>query len=260
MTSTADSDMVRPISSAKKYKGPIPVIADIKADLKLSATPATAAPTKAAEPDPAPPPARSAPKLATPHIPSPVQMAMVAGQADAQDALAKLRDLLVGPTQQLNEARLEELVNLFDERENDLRNAMRDMQKRNAELEVALKQSDIESSQKLKTEMLAVTDSLAAEMKKTFSSLREELAVLRSEAHSLFAASKEFAVERIATLESRTSATIDSKNEKIKGEVAAVSHALELKIRDEAKASQHTFSRVLKEASEGLNRLANAKD
>jgi hypothetical protein len=246
MTSTADMDMVRSISSAKKFKGPMPVIADM--------TPrATAA-------VPSTPPARSVPKVITPPLPSPVQMAMVAGQAEAQDALAKLRDLLVGPTQQLNEARLEELIKLFEERENDLRSALRDMQKRNSELEVALKQSDLENANALKTEMRSVTDSMATDMKKGFTSLREELAVLRSEAHSLFAASKEFTVERIATLESRTASQLETRGEKIKGEVAAAHHALELKIRDESRNSQQVFSRVLKEAGEGLSRLANAKD
>jgi hypothetical protein len=250
MTSTADIDMVRPISSAKKFKGPMPVIADMNPRAATSV--ATTTETS--------PPPRSTPKAITPPLPSPVQMAMVAGQAEAQDALAKLRDLLVGPTQQLNEARLEELIKLFEERENDLRSALREMQKRNAELEVALKQSDLQTANAIKTEMHAVTDSMANDMKKGFSSLREELAVLRSEAHSLFAASKEFAVERIATLETRVASQMETRGEKIKGEVAASAHALEQKIRDESRNSQQVFSRVLKEASEGMNRLANAKD
>ena len=190
--------------------------------------------------------------------PTAVDLAKVGNEADANTALMKLRELVVGPTQQLNEARLEELVKIFDEREAELRGVMRDIQKRNSELEVALKQSSLDQLNACKAEFQALTDSMTIESKKVFSNIREELASMRKETLSLVQDAKDVADQKLEAQQLRTKSLVDAETSKLRLDIETVSETLETAMTTGQREAQFNISRVLKEASENLVRVAQA--
>jgi hypothetical protein len=190
--------------------------------------------------------------------PTSVELARNTADFDANAALMKLRELVVGPTQQLNEARLEELIKIFDEREAELRAVMRDIQKRNSELEVALKQSGLDQLNAFKAEFQALTDSMTAESKKAYSSIREEAAAGRKETLSLVQDAKDVADQKLEAHQLRTKSVIDTETSKLRLDLETVSETLETAMTTGQREAQFNISRILKEASENLARAANA--
>ena len=195
---------------------------------------------------------------ARPGLPTSVELVRNSTDFDANAALMKLRELVVGPTQQLNEARLEELVKIFDEREAELRGVMRDIQKRNSELEVALKQSSLDQLNACKAEFQALTDSMTIESKKVFSNIREELASLRKETLSLVQDAKDVADQKLEAQQLRTKSLVDAETSKLRLDIETVSETLETAMTTGQREAQFNISRVLKEASENLARVAQA--
>jgi hypothetical protein len=193
-----------------------------------------------------------------PVAPTGVDLARSGADSDANAALMKLRELVVGPTQQLNEARLEELIKIFDEREAELRGVMRDIQKRNSELEVALKQSSLDQLNAFKAEFQALTDSMSLESKKVFSNIREEIAALRKEALTLVQDAKDVADQKLEAHQIRTKSIIDGETVKLRLDLETVSETLETAMSTGQKEAQFNISRILKEASENLARVAQA--
>ena len=193
-----------------------------------------------------------------PSMPTSVDLARTSSEFDANAALMKLRELVVGPTQQLNEARLEELVKIFDEREAELRGVMRDIQKRNSELEVALKQSSLDQLNACKAEFQALTDSMTIESKKVFANIREELAGLRKETLTLVQDAKEVADQKLEAQQIRTKSLIDGETAKLRHDLETVSETLETAMTTGQREAQFNISRVLKDASENLARVAQA--
>ena len=187
-----------------------------------------------------------------------VDLARNSAETDANAALMKLRELVVGPTQQLNEARLEELMKIFDEREAELRAVMRDLQKRNSELEVALKQSSLDQLNAFKAEFQALTDSMSNESKKVFSNIRDDISVARKEALSLVQDAKAVADQKLEAQHVRTISLVDAEAGKLRLDLASATDKLETTVILSQREAQFNISRVLKEASENLARVANA--
>lgn len=190
--------------------------------------------------------------------PSVVELARVGQDSDANAALMKLRELVVGPTQQLNEARLEELMKIFEEREAELRGMMRDIQKRNSELEVALKQSSLDQLNEFKSEFQALTDSMTAESKKAFTSVRDDISASRKEALSLVQDAKATFEQKFEAERIRTVNLVDAESAKLRADIESASEKMESAVITNQRESQMHMSRVLKEASEGMARLATA--
>jgi hypothetical protein len=195
---------------------------------------------------------------ARPSLPTGVELARNSTDFDANAALMKLRELVVGPTQQLNEARLEELVKIFDEREAELRGVMRDVQKRNSELEVALKQSSLDQLNACKAEFQALTDSMSIESKKVFATIREELAGLRKEALSLVQDAKDVADQKLEAQQIRTKSLVEGETGKLRLDLETVSDKLETAMTLTQREAQLNISRILKDASDHLARVAQA--
>jgi hypothetical protein len=193
-----------------------------------------------------------------PVMPTNVDLVRSTADSDANAALMKLRELVVGPTQQLNEARLEELVKIFDEREAELRGVMRDIQKRNSELEVALRQSSLEQLNACKAEFQALTDSMTLESKKVFSNIREELALLRKETLSLVQDAKDVADQKLDAQQLRTKSLVDAETSKLKLDIETMTETLETAMTTGQREAQFNISRILKDASENLARVAQA--
>jgi hypothetical protein len=190
--------------------------------------------------------------------PSAVELARIGEDSDANAALMKLRELVVGPAQQLNEARLEELMKIFEEREAELRAVMRDVQKRNSELEVALKQSSLDQLNAFKSEFQALTDSMSSESKKVISSIREDISATRKEALSLVQDAKTVVEKKFEAERIRTVKMVDSETGKLRLDLESAASKLEAALVTNQRESQLQMSRVLKEASECLARLATA--
>jgi hypothetical protein len=190
--------------------------------------------------------------------PSSVDLARVGGDADAHAALLKLRELVVGPAQQLNEARLEELMKIFEEREAELRAVMRDIQRRNSELEVALKQSSLDQLNAFKSEFQALTDSMSNESKKVFSTIRDDISAARKEALSLVQDAKAVADQKLEAQHVRTISLVDAETGKLRVDLESLGDNLETAVSASQREAQLNISRVLKEASENLSRVASA--
>jgi hypothetical protein len=190
--------------------------------------------------------------------PSAVDVARLSGEADANAALMKLRELVVGPAQQLNEARLEELVKIFEEREAELRGVMRDIQKRNSELEVALKQSSLDQLNAFKSEFQALTDSMTTESKKVISHIREDISASRKETMSLVQEAKTMADQKLEAERIRTANLLDSETGKLRDDLETAAIKLETTVVASQREAHLQMSRALKEASESLARLATA--
>ena len=186
-----------------------------------------------------------------------VDLARNSAETDANAALMKLRELVVGPTQQLNEARLEELMKIFDEREAELRAVMRDLQKRNSELEVALKQTSLDQLNAFKAEFQSLTDGMTIESKKVFSSIREELNAVRKEGLSLVQDAKDVADQKLEAQHLRTKGLVEGEIGKLRLDLASVSDTLETAMTLSQRETQNNISRVLKDASEHLARVAH---
>lgn len=190
--------------------------------------------------------------------PSAVEMVRSSNDADANAALMKLRELVVGPTQQLNEARLEELMKIFEEREAELRAVMRDVQKRNSELEVALKQSSLDQLNECKAEFRALTDAMNAESKKTFATMRDDTALARKEALSLVEDAKTVADQKLEAQRLRLTSMVEAETSKLRLEQEAAAEKAENALVLNQREIQFNISRILKDASDSLANLASA--
>ena len=190
--------------------------------------------------------------------PTAVDLALVGGEADSHASLLKLRELVVGPAQQLNEARLEELMKIFEERESEMRDALRDIQKRNSELEVVLKQSSLDQLNVLKLEFQALTDSMNAESKKVTASIRDDISAACRETLSLVEAAKAVGDQKHEAQSVRTKSLVDVETNKLRLDLKTIGNKLETAITTSQRDAQLNISRVLREASENLARVASA--
>lgn len=187
-----------------------------------------------------------------------VDMARSTADTDANAALMKLRELVVGPTQQLNEARLEELMKIFEEREAELRAVMRDVQKRNSELEVALKQSSLDQLNAFKAEFQALTDAMNAESKKVFSTLRDDVSAARKEALLLVEDAKAVADQKLEAQRVRITGLVDTEASKLRLDIETATEKVENALLLSQRETQFNISRILKESSEALANVASA--
>lgn len=190
--------------------------------------------------------------------PTAVDLAKTGGEMDAHAALLKLRELVVGPAQQLNEARLEELIKIFEEREAELRAVMRDIQKRNSELEVALKQSSLDQLNVFKSEFQSLTDSMNNESKKIVTNIRDDISAARKEALSLVQDAKSVGDQKLEALSVRTKSLVEAETGKLRVDLETMSDNLETAVTASQRDAQLNISRVLKEASENMARVASA--
>lgn len=190
--------------------------------------------------------------------PTAVELARASGEADSHAVLLKLRELVVGPAQQLNEARLEELMNIFEERESELRGAMRDMQKRNSELEVALKQSCLDQLNAFKAEFQSLTDAMSIDAKKAVTSIRDDITAVRKEALSLVEDGKAVLEQKIEVQAARTKSLVDSETGKLRVDLKSMGNTLATAVENGQREAQLNISRVLKDASENLARATSA--
>ncbi len=191
----------------------------------------------------------------TPHV----GLALNAMDSDAQTALMKLRELVVGPSQQLNEARLEELIKLCEEREDQLQAALRDMQLRNSDLEFELRKVLSENSNSLRSEILDINESLLEQSKKTSTALHDDIATLRKEIHVLTQNSKETASQRIDATEVRFNASLTKKFDHLQSEMIQLRDLMMANIENERRSSHASIGRLLQEAGESLAREAGTK-
>ena len=191
--------------------------------------------------------------------PSVVSMARTNSDAEAQAALMKLRELVVGPAQQLNEARLEELIRIFEEREIEMKAALRDIQQRNTELEIALKQNFLEQLNSLRNEFLAITDGMTVETKKMGAGLREEIDSARKEAVDLANESNASSDQKLKVQTARLEGMLKAEANKLHGDLMQVNSDLQVAQTVAQNETQNNISRVLKEASENLIKAVSAK-
>jgi hypothetical protein len=183
---------------------------------------------------------------------STVEMARMSADSDANATLMKLRELVVGPAQQLNEARLEELMKIFEEREAELRAVMRDVQKRNSELEVELKQHSLEQLNACKAEFRASTEAMSAESKKTFATIRDEIAGARKEALTLIEDAKAVAEQKLEAQRVRLTSLLEAETSKLRLDQEAAAEKAENSLRLSQREAQLNISRILKDASDNL--------
>ena len=189
----------------------------------------------------------------------PVELSLNAIDSDAHSALMKLRELVVGPSQQLNEARLEELIKLCEEREEQLQAALRDMQLRNSDLEFELRKVLSENSNSLRSEILDINESLMEQSKKTTAGLHDEMGALRKETNVLSQSVKDMAAQRIEATEARFNASLTKKFDHLQSEMIQLRDMLTANIDNERRASHVAIGRLLQEAGETLARESGAK-
>ena len=189
----------------------------------------------------------------------PVELSLNAIDSDAHSALMKLRELVVGPSQQLNEARLEELIKLCEEREEQLQAALRDMQLRNSDLEFELRKVLSENSNSLRSEILDINESLMEQSKKTTAGLHDEMGALRKETNVLSQSVKDMAAQRIEATEARFNASLTKKFDHLQSEMIQLRDMLTANIDNERRASHVAIGRLLQEAGETLARESGGK-
>ncbi len=188
-----------------------------------------------------------------------VALSLNAMDSDAHSALMKLRELVVGPSQQLNEARLEELIKLCEEREEQLQAALRDMQLRNSDLEFELRKVLSENSNSLRSEILDINESLLEQSKKTSASLHDDLSNLRKETNALTQNAKDLAVQRVEATEARFNASLTKKFDHLQSEMIQLRDMMAANIENERRTSHVSIGRLLQEAGEALAREAGSK-
>lgn len=186
-------------------------------------------------------------------------LTLSAMDSDAHSALMKLRELVVGPSQQLNEARLEELIKLCEEREEQLQAALRDMQLRNSDLEFELRKVLSENSNSLRSEILDINESLLEQSKKTSAGLHEDLSSLRKETNALTQNAKDLAVQRIEATEARFNASLTKKFDHLQSEMIQLRDMMLASVENERRSSHVTIGRMLQEVGETLARESGLK-
>lgn len=189
----------------------------------------------------------------------PGELSLNAIDSDAHSALMKLRELVVGPSQQLNEARLEELIKLCEEREEQLQAALRDMQLRNSDLEFELRKVLSENSNSLRSEILDINESLLEQSKKTTAGLHDEMGALRKETNVLSQSVKDMSAQRIEATEARFNASLTKKFDHLQSEMIQLRDMLTANIDNERRASHVAIGRLLQEAGETLARESGVK-
>ncbi len=188
-----------------------------------------------------------------------VELSLNATDSDAHSALMKLRELVVGPSQQLNEARLEELIKLCEEREEQMQAALRDMQLRNSDLEFELRKVLSENSNSLRSEILDINESLLEQSKRTSAGLHDDMGSLRKETSALTLSVKEMAAQRIDATEARFSASLTKKFDHLQSEMIQLRDLLTANIESERRSSHAAIGRLLQEAGETLARDSGMK-
>ena len=188
-----------------------------------------------------------------------VELSLNASDSDAHSALMKLRELVVGPSQQLNEARLEELIKLCEEREEQMQAALRDMQLRNSDLEFELRKVLSENSNSLRSEILDINESLLEQSKRASAGLHDDMGALRKETSALTLSVKEMAAQRIDATEARFSASLTKKFDHLQSEMIQLRDLLTANIESERRSSHAAIGRLLQEAGETLTRDSGMK-
>lgn len=181
-----------------------------------------------------------------------VDAAMKAVDADAHAALMKLRELVVGPSQKLNEARLEELMRIFEEREGVWDMEKREMLRRNSELETTIHHDNLNQLKEAKAEFIALTDAMAADARQAVATVRDELANLRREAQALVAGANLATDRKLESHQAWTRSLMDGGYDKMLAEMEKWAATFEARIQASQREAQLVLSRAFMEASETL--------
>ncbi len=201
-------------------------------------------------------PRQEVPEVKVVQVPSAVDVAMKSTEADAHAALMKLRELVVGPSQLLNEARLEELMKIFEEREAKWTSERDTMLRHNAALENGLRQENLNQLNAAKAEFITLTEGMAADAQRAVTTVREELSVLRKEAHALVENSNLATDQKLESQQAWTRSLMDGGYNKMLSEMEKWANSFEARIQTGQREAQLVLSRAFMEASETLARGA----
>ena len=127
-----------------------------------------------------------------------------------------------------------------------------------SELEVVLKQSSLDQLNVLKLEFQALTDSMNAESKKVTASIRDDISAACRETLSLVEAAKAVGDQKHEAQSVRTKSLVDVETNKLRLDLKTIGNKLETAITTSQRDAQLNISRVLREASENLARVASA--
>ena len=188
-----------------------------------------------------------------------VQVAMGAVDADAQSVLMKLRELVVGPSQQLNEARLEELISLCELRDEQLHAALRDMEQRNAELEYELKKLLADNNDALRLELQEGHQNMAEQSLKTAVGLREDIGTLREETNVLVQVTTDAILQKIDAAEARANSSLTQRCDQLQMAMGQLQELMMATVENERRATNKSLGRFLQEAGESLAHTTQTK-
>lgn len=189
-------------------------------------------------------------------IPS-VERALNPSDVDSHATLAQLRDLVVGPSQRLNEARLEELIRLFDEREADIRGALREIERSGEELKITIDQNNVRTLNAFKAEFMAAANVMSDDMKKAIGNLREEIAAVRKESQSLVQALGDATERGMLEVQQRFEDTTTTKLAKMKAEMDLLQDSLNQRMINCQREAQLAISRIFNVTADDLARNAS---
>lgn len=206
-----------------------------------------------------PAPSMTIPKIIPEGVHS-VERSMQPLDVDSHATLNQLRDLVVGPTQRLNEARLEELIKIFEEREAELRGALRDVERKNEDLRTSIDQNSVKTLMAFKAEFQAMTAELSEEMKKAVSNLREEIAAARKDAQALVQALGEGADRNMKELEARMDSASTLKVSKLKSEMDVMAESMAQRMVACQREAQTALGRILAGAADEISRTGAASN
>jgi hypothetical protein len=195
-----------------------------------------------------------------------VDRTLNAADADPQAVLMKVRELLVGPSQRLSEARLDELIKIFEEREAEMRASMEAQNERHNKNLKAAKQSAIEMIAILRDEFATTVNKLVADQAVAINGLKEmiahgrkDLEDMRKESYSWVQASETATTQKLEAAEAFNTARHEQLISQIHTDMNLLKESLLSVIVASQREARSQVSRTLMNAGEELAKSAGQR-
>jgi hypothetical protein len=195
-----------------------------------------------------------------------VDRTLNAADVDPQAVLMKVRELLVGPSQRLSEARLDELIKIFDEREADMRNAMEILNERQNKNLKAAKQSTMELITVLRDEFATTINKIVADqagaiegVKELIAHVRKDMEEVRKESYAWVQASEAATTQKLEAAEAFNTARHEEFVSQTRTDMNLLKENLLSVIAASQREARSQVSRTLMNAGEELAKSAGQR-
>jgi hypothetical protein len=195
-----------------------------------------------------------------------VDRTLNAADADPQAVLMKVRELLVGPSQRLSEARLDELIKIFEEREAEMYVAMETLNERHNKNLKAAKQSTIELITNLRDEFAMTINKLVADqaiavngVKDMIAQDRKDMEDMRKESYAWVQASEAATLQKLEAAEAFNTARHDEMVSQNRTDMNLLKENLLSVIVASQREARSQVSRTLMNAGEELAKSAGQR-